>query len=202
MKSTFIRKSYNVGPAPQALLGASGWRKRELPTITTIYGIPYRADSLVPLPPGRGPVHPVQGLTDGGAAAYPVRGKRPGSCVSRVSLATGRSSPAFGSGSADHVANWRVRVLIRSSWVSQASPAGPAPASSGKLSMTAFVHDHGSLARTHDHAEAVLAHHDTPGTPAQDPRRARTSAGRVKQQAKLRCRLATTSGDATRSWVL
>ena len=42
----------------------------------------------------------------------------------------------------------------------------------------------GALARTHDHAEAVLTHRDTPGTPTQDPRRTRTSARQVKRQAK------------------
>jgi DNA-directed RNA polymerase specialized sigma24 family protein len=42
----------------------------------------------------------------------------------------------------------------------------------------------GSLARTHDHAEAVLTHRDTPGTAAQDPRSAQASAGQVKEQAE------------------
>jgi hypothetical protein len=42
----------------------------------------------------------------------------------------------------------------------------------------------GSLARTHDHAEAVLTHHDTPGTPVQDPQNASASARQVKEQAK------------------
>jgi hypothetical protein len=60
----------------------------------------------------------------------------------------------------------------------------PAPASSGKLFITAFVCDHASLARTHDHAKAVLTHRDTPGTPVQDPRTARIPAGQVKEQDK------------------
>src|SRR5213075_788590 len=77
---------------------------------------------------------------------------------------------------------------VKQEWTSRrnrdSTATGPAPASSGKLSITAFAGDHDSLARTHDHAEAVLTHRDTPGTPAQDPRRAQTSAGQVKEQAK------------------
>jgi hypothetical protein len=37
--------------------------------------------------------------------------------------------------------------------------------------------------RTNDHAKAVLTHHDTPGTPAQDPRKAQASAAQLKEQA-------------------
>jgi hypothetical protein len=40
------------------------------------------------------------------------------------------------------------------------------------------------LARTHDHAEAALTHHDTPGTPIQDRQNAQASTGQVKEQAK------------------
>ena len=39
------------------------------------------------------------------------------------------------------------------------------------------------LARTNDHAGAVLMRSDTPGTPIQDPQSTRASAGQVKEQA-------------------
>jgi hypothetical protein len=59
-----------------------------------------------------------------------------------------------------------------------------------------------TLARTHDHAETVLTHHDTPGTPVQDPQNAQVSAGQVKEQVKKRdqnkispIRVSTLSGE-------
>ena len=57
------------------------------------------------------------------------------------------------------------------------------PASAGNLSITAFVRDRCPLARTHDHAEAVLTHRDKPRPPAEDPRTAQVPAGQVKEQA-------------------
>jgi hypothetical protein len=43
--------------------------------------------------------------------------------------------------------------------------------------ITAFVRDHASSARAQDHAEAVLTHHDTPGTPVQDLQTPRPQPG-------------------------
>jgi hypothetical protein len=40
------------------------------------------------------------------------------------------------------------------------------------------------LARTHDHAEAVLTHPDTPGPPGTRPLNTQVPAGLVKRQAK------------------
>src|ERR1017187_6153023 len=78
--------------------------------------------------------------------------------------------------------------LTSATWKSSrnrdSTASGPAPASSGKLSITAFAGDHCPLARTHDHAEAALMRRDTPGTPDQDPQNSRTSATQVKRQAK------------------
>ncbi len=65
--------------------------------------------------------------------------------------------------------------------------SGPALASSGKLSITAFVCDLCPLARTNDHAEAALTRHDTPGTPVQDPQTGQASARQVKRQAETNC---------------
>jgi hypothetical protein len=56
-------------------------------------------------------------------------------------------------------------------------------ASDGKLSITAFVHDHGPLARTHDHAKAALTHHDTPGKSMQNRLNTQVAARQVKEQA-------------------
>ena len=60
----------------------------------------------------------------------------------------------------------------------------PPPAFSGKLSITAFAGDLCPLARTNDHAEAVLTHSDTPDRPIQDPQNTQASAGQVKRQAE------------------
>jgi hypothetical protein len=47
---------------------------------------------------------------------------------------------------------------------------GPAPASAGNLFITAFIQDHGPLARTYDHAKAVLTYRDTPATSLKSPK--------------------------------
>src|SRR6266498_4140392 len=68
----------------------------------------------------------------------------------------------------------------RGSAASDSTSAAP----SCKLSITAFAGDLCPLARTNDHAKAVLTHRDTPGHPAKATRNAQVTAVEVKEQAK------------------
>jgi Luciferase-like monooxygenase len=96
--------------------------------------------------------------------------------TTRIKLGIGVTSPALRSApaAARRASDRRNRAI-----------SIPPPASSGKLSITAFVGDLCPLARTNDHAEAVLTHRDAPGPPGKGPRTAQVPAGLVREQAEL-----------------
>src|SRR6266496_1188333 len=110
--------------------------------------------------------------------------------ISRPSAARGNGNPASDRRSraistrplltASYKAPWPRRCPGASdSAASDSTSAAP----SCKLSITAFAGDLCPLARTNDHAKAVLTHRDTPGHPAKATRNAQVTAVEVKEQA-------------------
>src|ERR1019366_631542 len=97
------------------------------------------------------------------SAPWPRRCSR--ASDSPASVFTGPSAHSTASASSDSSSARAVRQAWKSTRNRDSTASGPAPASSGKLSITAFAGDHCPLARTHDHAEAVLTHRDTPDRP-------------------------------------
>jgi len=116
-------------------------------------------------------------------------------CLTWVSPA----SRAAASASSESSSARAVRQAWNSRRIRDSTAAGPAPASSGKLSITAFVRDLCPLARTNDHAEAVITHRDTPGSPGRRfAKRPRSQLRRLKN--KLGLLLAPLKSSALRDW--
>ena len=69
-----------------------------------------------------------------------------------------------GHGKLEHLISTGGQAGVKLPGNRDSTAVGPPPASSGELSITAFVRELCPLARTDDHAKTVLTHHDTPDT--------------------------------------
>ena len=95
--------------------------------------------------------------------AMPTPGA-PGPATRPPGSVPARSAHSTASASSHSSTARAARHAWKSARKRDSTASGPVAASSGKLSITAFVRDLRPLARTNDHAKAVLTHLDTPGS--------------------------------------